>query len=176
MPGDAIIPISLLNTSQQGLDYQEYEEFCTLFEYPFDPMLDSLQQWLVLYVDDILGTVSVSNCIQRLHFTFWILNELNLKINFNKMILFKYTVNFLGTYYDLEKSYSSIKRDRRDALLSYRPPRSFAELLSRVASLNYNSKFLSGLQKLSRCYISFPWNALVKNGIGILNTHIAGRT
>ena len=90
-----------------------------------------------------------------------------LKKNFTKLKIETYQFSFLGSEYDLKRSQSSIKLDRRDALLSYREPRSYAECLSRIASLNYNSRFLPGLQKflllllhllsLGRQGIKFHW-------------------
>jgi hypothetical protein len=90
-----------------------------------------------------------------------------LKINFTKLKIGTYNFAFLGTEYNLKTSQSSIKINRRDALLSYREARGYAELLSRVASLNYNSRFLPGLQKfllpllhllsLGRQGVKFHW-------------------
>ena len=81
-----------------------------------------------------------------------------------------YTFAFLGSQYNLKESFSSIKLDRREALLAYRERRSFAEILSRAASLNYNSRFLPGLQKflipllhllsLGRQGVKFHWKRI----------------
>ena len=93
--------------------------------------------------------------------------EYKLKINFTKMLLGTYCFAFLGSQYNLKESFSSIKLDRREALLAYREPRSHAEVLSRAASLNYNTRFPPGLQKflipllhllsLGRQGIKFHW-------------------
>ena len=83
------------------------------------------------------------------------------------MLLGTYCFAFLGSQYNLKESFSSIKLDRREALLAYREPRSHAEVLSRAASLHYNSRFLPGLQKflipllhllsLGRQGVKFHW-------------------
>ena len=91
--------------------------------------------------------VTEQTFIKRLHFVLHTLSRYKLKINFTKLMLGTYTFSFLGAEYNLKDNYSSIKLDRREALLAYREPRSFAEILSRTASLNYNSRFLPGLQK-----------------------------
>ena len=145
-----------------------FKSFCDEFKYSFDPVKDLPSEWFVLYVDDCLVAVTEQTFIKRLHFVLHTLSEHKLKINFTKLMLGTYTFSFLGAEYNLKENYSSIKLDRREALLAYREPRSFAEILSRTASLNYNSRFLPGLQKflipllhllsLGRQGVKFHWN------------------
>ena len=141
--------------------------FCEEFNYIYDPVEDIPSEWFILYVDDILLAITPQNFIKRFHYVLHQLFVYKLKINFTKMLLGTYSFTFLGSQYDLKENYSSIKLDRREALLAYREPRSHAEILSRAASLNYNSQFLPGLQKflipplhllsLGRQGVTFHW-------------------
>ena len=121
-------------------------------------------------MDDILIAVTAETFIKRLHFVLHTLFKYKLKINFTKLMLGTYTFAFLGSQYNLKESFSSIKLDRREALLAYMEPRNFAEILSRAASLNYNCRFLPGLQKflipllhllsLGRQGVKFHWKRI----------------
>ena len=145
-----------------------FKEFCEEYNYTFDSVKDLPSEWIILYVDDLLIVVLKHNLVKRLHFVLHTLLKHKLKINFSKLKLGTYSFSFLGSEYNLKESVSSIKSDRRNALLAYREPRSFAEILSRIASLNYNSRFLPGLQKflvpllhllsLGRQGVQFHWN------------------
>ena len=145
----------------------QFKAFCQEFGYDYDPIEDIPSNWLIIYVDDILIAVNLLTLKKRFHFVLYSLAKNRLKINFTKLKIGTYKFAFLGSEYDLKRSQSSIKLDRRDALLSYREPRSYAEVLSRVASLNYNSRFLPGLQKfllpllhllsLGRQGVKFHW-------------------
>ena len=126
---------------------KNFKKFCEENEYPFDPVKDLPSEWFILYVDDILLAVNPTTFIKRLHLVLHTLFQYKLKINFTKLLLGTYKFVFLGSQYNLKDNVSSIKLDRREALLAYREPRSFAEILSRTASFNYNSRFLPGLQK-----------------------------
>ena len=153
--------LQLIFTSDQ------FKAFCKEFGYDYDPIDDIPSNWLIIYVDDILISVNLVTLKKRFHFILYSLAKNKLKINFTKLKIGTYKFAFLGSEYDLKRSQSSIKLDRRDALLSYREPRSYAEVLSRVASLNYNSRFLPGLQKfllpllhllsLGRQGVKFHW-------------------
>ena len=144
-----------------------FKKFCEEYQYPFDPVKDLPSEWFILYVDDILLAVTAETFIKRLHFVLHTLLQFKLKINFTKLLLGTYMFAFLGSEYNLKDNISSIKLDRREALLAYREPRSYAEILSRTASLNYNSRFLPGLQNflipllhllsLGRQGIKFHW-------------------
>ena len=131
----------------QIFNVTSFKKFCEEHNYTFDPVQDICSEWFILYVDDILIAITPETFIKRLHYELQTLFTYKLKINFTKLLLGTYSFAFLGSQYNLKESFSSIKLDRREALLAYREPHSFAEALSRAASLDYNSRFLPGLQK-----------------------------
>ena len=140
-------PYHFTTPVSQIFNVTSFKKFCEEQDYNFDPVQDICSKWFILYVDDILIAITPETFIKRLHYVLHQLFTYKLKINFTKMLLGTYSFAFLGSQYNLKESFSSIKLDRREALLAYREPHSHAEVLSRTASLNYNSRFLPGLQK-----------------------------
>ena len=152
-------PFFFSDATRPEFQDHKYKEFCESFNYSYDPIYDQIALFLVIYCDDLLMGCNKTNAIQRLHFIFFTLHRLGLKMDFKKMLLFTHQINFLGTDYNILSRTHRMKEDRRISLLSFRQPSSYAELLSRMASYNYTSPYLLGLK-----IISLPLLRLLHDG------------
>ena len=67
---------------------------------------------------------------------------------------------FLGLFWNLKESASTVQNDRVTAILQHRVPRSMPELASRLATTSYFSSFIPLLKR-----IAMPLYYIVRTGI-----------
>ena len=89
----------------QIFNASSFKMFCDEFNYIYDPVQDIPSEWFIIYVDDILLAITAENFIKRFHYVLHQLFVYKLKINFTKMLLGTYSFAFLGSQYNLRKSY-----------------------------------------------------------------------
>ena len=111
--------------------------------------VDDFEKSLLLYSDDIICFVKdAKQHHQYLHLVLYLLSKFNLRCSLSKARFFTQKIRYLGSWYDLENQQTSICPLRLQSLLCTRPPRSAQELLSRLCSATYSSRFIIGLKHL----------------------------
>ena len=101
-----------------------------------------------------------------------------MKISRKKCHILKSEIKFLGFEYNTEQECSSIPRERLQGFAKLRPPKSLAELNSRIGSFSYFSHFIPDLKKISAPLLSlakaekFTWGKLEAESFENLKTLI----
>lgn len=118
------------------------------FQRFMDKIFNKCHRFLVCYVDDILTySKNYDEHCKHLKIVFDILNQNGLKLNINKCEFAKQTVNFLGFNVDCEGVRPTKEKIR--AIIELNEPKTFAQLRSQVAMMNYYQKFIKDFQIIS---------------------------
>ena len=152
-----------LNRLPQGWKYSNYYQSNAIQQVFSRSQIEKYQQQfktninvndfldrLILFSDDLI--VSCDDYNQHniyLHLVLWLISQKNFLINPQKAEYLKKVVRFNGSIINLNNKTSSICPNRLISYLSYRRPRSRAELCSRLQSLSFSSKWLMEYKKIA---------------------------